>query len=58
MTILPNEVDPTIAEHVVAIRDRFGVEGLRAAASLIETEIAIFQNVYDTLPTADEPPVL
>jgi hypothetical protein len=55
MTIMPDEVDPYIAEHVIAIRDRFGVDGLETAARLIETEIAIFKDVYDSLPTGDEP---
>jgi hypothetical protein len=54
MTIVPDEVDPYIAEHVVAIRDRFGIDGLRDAARLIETEIAIFKDVYDALPSGDE----
>ena len=55
MTTRPEDVDPYILEHVVAIRDRFGVDGLETAARLIETEIAIFKDVYDSLPTGDEP---
>jgi hypothetical protein len=58
MTVMPAEVDPFIAEHVVAIRDRFGIDGLRDAARLIETEIAIFADVYDSLPTGDVDPPL
>lgn len=53
MTVMPDDVDPFIAAHVVAIRDRFGIDGLRDAAGLIETEIAIFADAYDSLPTGD-----
>ena len=35
------EVDPRVAELVVAIRDRFGLRGLRGAHWLIEQEIRI-----------------
>jgi hypothetical protein len=56
MTVMPDDVDPFIAQHVVAIRDRFGIDGLRDAARLIETEIAIFSDAYDSLPTGDSPP--
>jgi hypothetical protein len=55
MTVMPDEVDPFIAQHVVAIRDRFGIDGLKDAARLIETEIAIFADAYDSLPTGDAP---
>ena len=47
-THLPTDVDPFIAQRVVAIRDRFGVRGLRAAQELIELEIAIFNGVAET----------
>jgi hypothetical protein len=50
MTEIPGEVDPALAEHVVAIRNRFGVDGLREAARLIEIEIAMFEDAYDELP--------
>ena len=50
MTSVPEEVDPAIGEHVVAIRNRFGVDGLREASRLIETEIAMFEDAYDELP--------
>jgi hypothetical protein len=56
MTVMPDDVDPFIAQHVVAIRDRFGIDGLRDAAALIETEIAIFADAYDSLPTPDTAP--
>jgi hypothetical protein len=49
VTALPNEVDPALSEHVVAIRNRFGVDGLRTASRLIEIEIAIFEDAYDDL---------
>jgi hypothetical protein len=54
MTVMPDDVDPALSEHVVAIRDRFGLDGLREAARLIAMEIAIFDRVYDDLP-ADQP---
>lgn len=50
MTI-PDDTDPEIAQHVVAIRDRFGIDGLRAAARLIAAEVAIFEDSYDELPS-------
>ena len=50
MTSVPEEVDPAIGEHVVAIRNRFGVDGLREASRLIEIEIAMFEDAYDELP--------
>jgi hypothetical protein len=56
MTVMPDDVDPFIAQHVVAIRDRFGIDGLRDAARLIESEIAIFADAYDSLPQGDVPP--
>jgi hypothetical protein len=47
---LPDDVDPALSAHVVAIRDRFGIGGLREAARLIALELAIFEGVYDELP--------
>jgi hypothetical protein len=55
MTALPGEVDPAIGEHVAAIRDRFGLDGLRQAEQLIETEIAIFADSYAELADSTEP---
>jgi hypothetical protein len=52
MTEMPEETDPSIGAHVVAIRNRFGLGGLREAARLIEVEIAIFDETYDEMPTA------
>jgi hypothetical protein len=47
MTQIPVDVDPSIAEHVVSIRNRFGLPGLRMASAMIETEIRIFEDAYD-----------
>jgi hypothetical protein len=41
MSEKPEEIDPGVVEHVVAIRDRFGVRGLRAAYALIVEEIKL-----------------
>src|SRR3954447_23169198 len=49
MTDLPSDVDPAIGEHVITIRNRFGVDGLREAQRLIALEIAIFEDAYDEL---------
>ena len=53
MTEVPEDVDPALAEHVTAIRNRFGVDGLRQARALIDVEIAIFADAYAEL---EEPP--
>jgi hypothetical protein len=42
MTTMPDDVDPFIGERVIAIRNRFGVDGLRQAAQMISFELAIF----------------
>jgi hypothetical protein len=40
MSEMPDEdVDPRVAEMVVAIRDRFGLRGLRGARGMIDKEI-------------------
>jgi hypothetical protein len=49
MAAIPDDVDVAIGEHVAAIRDRFGVDGLRQAEKLIATEIAIFKDSYEEL---------
>jgi hypothetical protein len=41
MSEKPEEIDPGVVEHVVAIRDRFGVRGLRGAHLLILEEIKL-----------------
>ena len=37
----PDEVDPRVAELVVAIWDRFGLRGMRGARWMLEQEIAL-----------------
>jgi hypothetical protein len=44
MTQFSVEVDPFIAERIAAIRDRFGLGGLRAAIDMATAEIAIFED--------------
>lgn len=44
-----HEVDPSLSEHIVAIRNRFGIDGLREAQRLIEIELKIFEDAYDDL---------
>ena len=46
---MPADVDPALAEHVTAIRNRFGVDGLRQARQMIDVEIAIFEDAYREL---------
>ena len=41
MSEKPEEIDPGVVEHVLAIRDRFGVRGLRHAEALIHQEIEL-----------------
>lgn len=53
---LPEEVDPRVAELVVAIRDRFGLRGLRGALWMIEQEIAIAEQAVAELPRAPDAP--
>jgi len=48
---VPDEVDPRVAELVLAIRDRFGLRGLRGAHRMIEDEIAIAEKAMEGLPT-------
>jgi hypothetical protein len=50
MTVLPDDVDPSLSEHIVAIRNRFGLDGLREATRLIAIELAIFDQTYSDLP--------
>jgi hypothetical protein len=49
------EVDPEVATHVRAIRDRFGISGLRAAAQLISMEIALARDALRELEEQEEP---
>lgn len=51
MTETPDEdVDPRVAEAVVAIRDRFGLRGMRGARWLIDQEIRIAEDALSQLP--------
>jgi hypothetical protein len=45
------EIDPGVVEHVVAIRDRFGVRGLRDAAAMIHEEITLAEKALRSLPS-------
>lgn len=57
MTQAPEEdVDPRVAEMVVAIRDRFGLRGLRGARWLIDQEIRLAEDALAALGE-DAPPV-
>lgn len=47
----PDDLDPRVAELVVAIRDRFGLRGLRGARWLIDREIALAEQALADLPT-------
>ena len=49
MTEIPGDVDAGIGEHVTAIRNRYGVDGLREAQRMIAVEIAIFEDAYEEL---------
>ena len=48
---VPDDVDPRVAELVVAIRDRFGLRGLRAARWLIQQEITLAEDAMSGLPS-------
>jgi hypothetical protein len=51
MSEKPEDIDPGVVEHVVAIRDRFGVSGLRDAESLIREEIKLVEKALQGLPS-------
>jgi hypothetical protein len=55
MAAFPDDVDVAIGEHVAAIRDRFGVDGLRQAEKLIAAEIEIFKDSYEQLAQETRP---
>ena len=55
MTAPLDEVDVAIGEHIAAIRDRFGLDGLLQAQQLIATEITIFTDAYKELARETEP---
>jgi hypothetical protein len=54
MTVL-SDPDPAVSEHVVAIRNRFGIDGLREASRLIAVEIAIFEDADRELEAEPSP---
>jgi hypothetical protein len=54
VTDIPEDLDVAIAEHVTAIRDRFGLDGLRQAEQFIDAEIEIFEKSYQELAEATE----
>lgn len=43
------DLDPKVAELVMAIRDRFGLRGLRGAQWMIEKEIALAEDAIAEL---------
>lgn len=43
------DLDPRVAEHVMAIRDRFGLRGLRGARWMIDNEIALAEDAIADL---------
>ena len=49
MSEKPEDIDPGVVEHVVAIRDRFGVRGLRDADALIREEIKLAEEALQGL---------
>jgi hypothetical protein len=51
MSDRPEEIDPGVVEHIVAIRDRFGVRGLRDADALIREEIKLAEAALQGLPS-------
>jgi len=44
-----DDLDPKVAELVMAIRDRFGLRGLRGARWMIENEIALAEDAIAEL---------
>jgi hypothetical protein len=44
-----HEVDPLVAELVTAIRDRFGLHGLRDARRMIDQEIVLAEEAMAEL---------
>lgn len=45
------DIDPRVAELVVAIRDRFGLRGLRGADAMIKKEIVVAEQALRDLGT-------
>lgn len=53
--ILVDDPDPRVVELVTAIRDRFGLRGLRGAHRLIEKEIAVAEAAIAELAAESAP---
>jgi hypothetical protein len=51
----PHEVDPLVAELVAAIRDRFGLRGLRDARGMIDQEIVLAEEALTELEPEPAP---
>jgi hypothetical protein len=54
MTEDREDIDPRVAELVVAIRDRFGLHGLRAAHRMIEQEITLAEQAVADLARGED----
>ena len=50
MSEKPEDIDPGVVEHVIAIRDRFGIRGLRDADAMIREEIKLAELAMKGLP--------
>ncbi len=46
---VPEDIDPHVAELVIAIRDRFGIRGLRGARWMIDQEIRLAEDALADL---------
>jgi len=46
----PDDLDPRVVELVAAIRDRFGLRGMRGARWMIDREIALAEKAMADLP--------
>ena len=49
MSHASEEVDPRVVELVIAIRDRFGLRGLRGAQRLIAEQVAVAERAVADL---------
>ncbi|HET9945473.1 MAG TPA: hypothetical protein VFR56_07450 [Actinomycetes bacterium] len=52
----PHEIDPLVVELVAAIRDRFGLRGLRDARGMIDEEIVLAEEALAALEPEPEQP--
>jgi hypothetical protein len=44
-----DDADAPLSAHVAAIRNRYGIDGLKEAQRLIALEIELFDHAYDDL---------